>query len=95
MLRSITLEVVGSQQLVCEGCEQRVERALNAQPGVQKVRADARNQRIEVLFDDAKLDPAALADNCGKVGYQAKIVGLAFTGHDSSKVGRTEAQHDR
>lgn len=74
MLKSITLEVVGKQQLVCEGCEQRIERALKEQEGVQKVRANARNQRIEVLFDEAKVDAAGLAERAGKVGYQAKPV---------------------
>lgn len=74
MLKSVTLEVVGDQKLVCEGCEQRVEHALKEQQGVQKVRANARNQRVEVLFDAAMLDAAAIAERISKAGYQAKIV---------------------
>ena len=74
MLKSVTFEVVGDQQLVCEGCEQRVERAVKEQPGVQKVRANARNQRIDVLFDSSTLALAAIAKRIGKVGYQTKII---------------------
>lgn len=73
MLKSITLEVTGDQRLACEGCEQRVERLLKALPGVGKVRAQARNQRIEVLFDAAVLDAAAIAERIGKAGYQTRV----------------------
>lgn len=74
MNRAITLEVIGDRQLACDGCEQRVERAVKGQPGVQKVRANARNQRIEVLFDDTLLNPDTIAEHIGKVGYQTRIV---------------------
>jgi len=74
MLKAITFEVVGDQQLMCEGCEQRVERALTTLQGVNKVRATARNQRIEVLFDTTRLDAAALADQISRAGYQSRVV---------------------
>ena len=74
MLKSITFEVIGDQRLGCEGCEQRVERTLKTVEGVDKVRANARNQRIEVLFDAAKLNAAAIAEGIGKTGYQTKVV---------------------
>ena len=47
MFKSVTFEVIGDQQLVCEGCEERVEHALKALQGVRQVRAQVRNQRIE------------------------------------------------
>ncbi len=74
MLKSVTFEVVGEQRLACEGCEQRVERTLKTVEGVDKVRANARNQRIEVLFDAARLDAAAIADRISNAGYQTKIL---------------------
>ena len=73
MLKSITLEVIGDQRLVCEGCEQRVERLLKALPGVGKVRAQARKQRIEVLFDAAALEATAIAERLGTAGYQTRV----------------------
>ena len=74
MQKSITFEVIGEHQIACDGCEQRVQNALKTVPGVAKVRANARNQRIEVLFDEAKVDSAAIAERIGNVGYQTKII---------------------
>lgn len=74
MFKSINLEVVGKDRLNCEGCEERVEQALKTLEGVSKVRANARNQRIEVLFDSAKLDATALTECVATVGYQAEVV---------------------
>ena len=73
MLKSITLEVVGDQRLTCEGCEQRVERLLKTLQGVRQVRAQARNQRIEVLFDTAVLEATAIAERLGQAGYQSRV----------------------
>lgn len=74
MFKSVTFEVTGDQRLHCEGCEQRVERLLKAVPGVGRVRAQASNQRIDVLFDTAKLDPDAIAERIAKAGYRTKVV---------------------
>jgi copper chaperone len=72
MLKSITFEVIGDQRIVCEGCEQRIERLLKALPGVDKVRAQARKQRIEVLFDAAVLEATTIAEHLGTAGYETK-----------------------
>lgn len=74
MFKSITFEVIGDQRLVCEGCEERVEHVLKGVQGVGQVRAQARNQRIEVLFDTAVLDANAIAERLGKTGYQTRVV---------------------
>lgn len=75
MFKSITLEVVGDQRIVCEGCEQRIESLLKALQGVGKVRAQARNQRIEVLFDTATLDFATIAQRLSEAGYETRVGG--------------------
>src|SRR5258708_1100230 len=74
MFKSITFEVIGDQRLVCEGCKERVEHVLKALQGVGQVRAQARNQRVEVLFDAAVLDAAAIAERIDKAGYQTRVV---------------------
>jgi copper chaperone len=73
VFKSITYEVVGDQKIVCEGCEQRIEGLLKALQGVGKVRAYARNQRIEVLLDTAVLEPSAIAESLSKAGYETRI----------------------
>lgn len=73
MFESITFEVIGDQQLHCESCEQRVARLLKALEGVGQVRAQARNQRIEVLFDTAVLEATAIAERLRRAGYETRV----------------------
>lgn len=73
MFKSITFEVTGDQRLVCEGCEERVEHVLKTLQGVGQVRAQARNQSIEVLFDAAVLEPNAIAERLVKAGYETRV----------------------
>lgn len=80
MFKSITFEVIGDQQLVCEGCEERVEHVLKTLAGIGQVRAKARNQRIEVLFDAAVLDATAIAEAIAKAGYQSRVVSSTSAG---------------
>ncbi len=80
MLKSITLEVVGDQTLHCESCELRVERLLKGLAGVDEVRADSRRQRMEVLFDSAKLAPPAIAGRLSTAGYETRAVGADTPG---------------
>jgi copper chaperone len=82
MFKSITFEVIGDQRLHCESCEQRVERVLKALQGVGQVRAQAHNQRIEVLFDTAVLEPNAIAKRLGEAGYETR---LGSSSSDSGK----------
>lgn len=73
MFKSVTFEVVGDQRLHCQGCEERVTRLLKALPGVRQVRAEAQNQRIEVLFDTAMLEATALAERLREASYEVRI----------------------
>jgi copper chaperone len=73
MFKTITFEVIGDQRLHCETCEQRVERLLKALQGVGQVRAQAHNQRIEVLFDTAALEATAIAERLSKAGYETRV----------------------
>lgn len=75
MRKSITIEVVGNQRIVCEGCEERIEGALKRLPGIEKVRARARSQRVEVLFDDAAVNAAAIAERLAEAGYETRLAG--------------------
>ena len=73
MLKSVTFEVTGEQQLHCEACEQRVARLLKTVEGVGHVRAQADRQRIDVLFDTAVLDPTSIAARLSEAGYETKV----------------------
>lgn len=72
MIKSVVLEVVGEQRMRCEGCQERVEDMLRELSGVRKVRADARKQRVEVLFDTSQVEPAAFVDRLRAAGYETR-----------------------
>ena len=73
MFKSVTFEVVGDQRLHCESCELRVKRLLKGVPGVGQVRANSHEQRIEVLFDSALIDPNAIAVRLSTAGYETEL----------------------
>jgi len=73
MQKSITFDVIGEHQMACDGCEQRVQNALKTLPGVGKVRANARNQRIDVLYDETQVDAAAISERIAKTGYHNTV----------------------
>lgn len=72
MFKSLTFEVVGERRLACAGCEERVEELLEAVDGVRQVRARARDQRVEVLFDARILDARAIEERLRSAGYEAR-----------------------
>ena len=73
MLKSVTFEVTGEQRLHCASCEQRVARLLKTVEGVGQVRAQADRQRIDVLFDNALLDPTSIAARLSEAGYETRV----------------------
>lgn len=73
MFKSVTYEIVGQQQIVCEGCEERIARLLKALQGVGQVRARSRTQRIDVLFDTAMLEADTIAEHLRKAGYETAL----------------------
>lgn len=73
MFKSISFEVVGEQRLNCAACEHRVTRLLKTLEGVGQVRAQADNQRIDVLFDAGVLQPDAIAERLRDAGYETKV----------------------
>ena len=47
---------------------------LKALPGVERVRARASSQRIDVLYDTSKQDSSVMAQQLASVGYEAKLI---------------------
>ena len=69
MFKTASFRVICDPRLHCESCEQRVARVLKSLTGIQQVSADAMSQRIEVLFDPAKLEESAIVERLGLFGY--------------------------
>ncbi len=72
MFKAVTFEVTGDQRLHCERCERHVEGLLKALDGVRQVRAQAGNQRIEVLFNPAVVQATAIVERLRMAGYETR-----------------------
>ncbi len=72
MTNTIEYTVVGEGKLHCEGCEQRVDRALKRLPGVREVEASHKSQRIEVGYDPGRVDQEQLRERLGLLGYEVE-----------------------
>lgn len=79
MIKAVSFQVSGETRLHCASCEQRVARVLGRLSGVRQVRADAGSQRIEVLFDPARVDERAIAERLGLLGYAVAPLPVAMT----------------
>ena len=67
---TLNYTVTGEQEIHCEGCEQRIRRALERLDGVQAVEASAQSQRIAVETDPAQTDPEQLRERVDLLGYE-------------------------
>lgn len=61
--------VTGEQEIHCEGCEQRLSRALERVNGVETVDASAQTQRIVIETDPAQIDHDQLQERFDLLGY--------------------------
>lgn len=70
--RTLTLGITG---MTCGSCQRRVEDALRALPGVDRVVVDLEPGTAEVRYDPATTSPAAVAAAVRRAGYGLDIPG--------------------
>ncbi|MDP9440157.1 MAG: heavy-metal-associated domain-containing protein [Actinomycetota bacterium] len=70
MTRTTTFTVTGEQKMHCEGCEQRIDRALRRLPGVRDVEASAESQRVIVEMDPEQVGPEQVRERLDLLGYE-------------------------
>lgn len=71
MTRTANFTVTGEQKIHCEGCEQRIGRALGRLDGVESASASVEGQRVVVEFDPDKVGTDELRDRLDLLGYEA------------------------
>lgn len=72
MTNTATRTLLRSDELSCPSCVPKIEKALLALPGVEKVVVTFASGRIEVHHDPALSDVNALVNTVAKTGYTAK-----------------------
>ena len=66
-MQTISLSVSG---MSCEGCEERIARALRRMAGVSAVEADHRLGAVRVIFDPARASDATIRAAIERAGYE-------------------------
>ena len=61
--------------MTCGHCRAKVERALQALPGVYSAVVDLEDGEAEIDFDDDSLTTAQLIGAVTRAGYQARLAG--------------------
>lgn len=69
MTTTMHFAVTGEQAIHCDGCEQRITRALEHLDGVQAVEASAQTQHISVETGPAQIGPDQLHERLALLGY--------------------------
>ncbi len=77
MTNTTGFTVTGEQKIHCEGCEQRIGRALRSLPGVLGVEASAQSQRIVVETDPERVGPEEVRERLDLLGYEVEREGGA------------------
>ena len=67
MTEQMTLTVNG---MTCGGCENAVKRVVSNLPGISKVTASHRDNRVTVAYDPGKADRVAIAAAIERAGYR-------------------------
>jgi copper chaperone len=55
--------------MTCGGCENAVKRAVGQLPGVSSVAASHQQERVDVEYDPATVDVAAIRQKITRLGY--------------------------
>ena len=74
-LSRATLAVEG---MTCAACSGRVEKALNAVPGVAEATVNLATERATVRFDASETTPLALAEAVQRAGYDVRTEEVSF-----------------
>lgn len=77
MTDTVEFTVVGTDKIHCEGCEQRINKALKRLPGVERVEASAESQRVVARIDTDQVRTDEVRDRLRFLGYEVEPGGGA------------------
>jgi Cu+-exporting ATPase len=69
MATNLEFTVTGEQKIHCESCENRIARALKRLPGIDRVNASAKEQRISVSIDPERTTLEQVRAKLHEIGY--------------------------
>ncbi len=72
MSKTLNLKVVGDHIMHCAGCERTVTFTLSQLPGVEQVKADWKNQDIQVDLSSNEVDLEKIKAELDWIGYEVE-----------------------
>jgi len=72
MSKTLNLKVVGDHTMHCAGCERTVTFTLSQLPGVEQVKADWKNQDIQVELSSDEVDLEKIKAELDWIGYKVE-----------------------
>jgi copper chaperone CopZ len=73
MSTTLNLKVVGAHTMHCAGCERSVTFVLSQLPGVEEVKADWKDQDIQVDLSSDEIDLEKIKDELDWIGYEVEV----------------------
>lgn len=73
MATNLEFSVTGEQKIHCDSCEQRIARALKRAPGIERVSASAKDQRISVLINPDRTTQEEVQAKLRDIGYDVSV----------------------
>jgi copper chaperone len=66
----MTTETLSVPDISCDHCQRTIEAALGRLAGVRAAAVDVAARTVQVTYDEAAVDPAAIRDTLADEGYQ-------------------------
>lgn len=66
-------KVFGIEGMMCNGCENRVNRAVLALDGVSDCKADAKENQAIIVFDSNKISEDQIKEAIEEIGYDVIV----------------------
>jgi copper chaperone CopZ len=73
MVETLKLKVIGDHTMHCAGCERSITFSLSQLPGVEKVKADWKNQAIQIELSSDEVNLEKIKAELDWIGYEVVV----------------------
>ncbi len=73
MVETLKLKVIGDHTMHCAGCERSITFSLSQLPGVEKVKADWKNQAIQIELSSDEGNLEKIKAELDWIGYEVVV----------------------
>jgi len=71
-MESIKKRTIEVDNMVCDGCEQKIKEALSRIPGVKQVGTDYKEGKVIVIYDLSQTELKSIENKVREIGYSIK-----------------------